>query len=88
LIIDLTEDPKDSTPCHRGMSSTMFINGLTCDRQMMETAKMLHKARIDTENVVLFKMEYYSAIKNKIILGEVTQTNKDMHGLCSLISVY
>jgi hypothetical protein len=38
-------------------------------------------------------MEYYSAIKNKdkwmelenIILSEVTQTQKDMHGMYSLI---
>ena len=44
-------------------------------------------------------MEYYWAIKNKdimnfagklenIILGEVTQTPKDMHGMSSLISGY
>ena len=47
-------------------------------------------------------MEYYSAIKNKdilsfahkwmelenIILSEVIQTQKDMHGMYSLISVY
>ena len=45
-------------------------------------------------------MEYYSAIKNEdilsfvgigmelenIILSEVTQTQQDMHGMCSLIS--
>ena len=47
-------------------------------------------------------MEYYSAIKNEdiqsfagkwmelenIILSEVTQTQKDMHGMYSLISGY
>jgi hypothetical protein len=47
-------------------------------------------------------MEYYSAIKNKdilifagkwmelknIILSEVTQTQKDMHGMYSLINGY
>jgi hypothetical protein len=47
-------------------------------------------------------MEYYSAIKNEdilsfagkrmelenIILSEVTQTQKDMHGIYSLISRY
>ena len=47
-------------------------------------------------------MEYLSAIKNKdimnvegkwmelenIILSEVTQTEKDKHGMCSLISGY
>ena len=57
---------------------------------------------MDTENVFIYTMEYYSAIKNKdflsfagkrmelenIILSEVTQTQKDMHGMYSLISGY
>ena len=47
----------------------------------------------------IYKIEYYSAIKNKniinfagkwmelenIIPSEVTQTQKDIHGMCSLI---
>ena len=50
----------------------------------------------------IYTMEYYSAIKNEdilsfagkwmelenIILSEVTQTQKDMHGMYSLISRY
>jgi hypothetical protein len=50
----------------------------------------------------MYTMKYYSAIKNKdiltfagkwtdlenIILSEVVQTQKDMHGMCSLISGY
>jgi hypothetical protein len=49
----------------------------------------------------IYTMEYYSAIKNNIlsfagkwmeleniILSEVTQTQKDMHGMYSLISGY
>ena len=50
----------------------------------------------------IYTMEYYSAIKNKdimkfagkwmelenIILSEVTQPPKDMHGTCSLVSGY
>ena len=50
----------------------------------------------------IYTMEYYSAIKNNdimkfagqwmelenIILSEVTQTQKDKHGMCSLISGY
>jgi hypothetical protein len=50
----------------------------------------------------IYTMEYYSAIKNKdilsfagkwmelenIILSEVTQTQKHMHGMFSLISGY
>jgi hypothetical protein len=57
---------------------------------------------MDTENMVYIHMEYYSAIKNEdimssagkwmelenIILSEVTQTQKDIHGMYSLISEY
>jgi hypothetical protein len=58
---------------------------------------------MDTENMVFFYIvEYYSAIKNKgilsfagksmelenIILHKVTQTQKDMPGVYSLVSEY
>jgi len=57
---------------------------------------------MDTENVVHLTMEYYSAIKNNdfmkflgkwlelenIILSEVTQSQKNTHGMHSLISGY
>ena len=57
---------------------------------------------MDTENMVHFIMEYYSAIKNNelmkflgkwmelenIILSEVTQSQKNTHGMHSLISGY
>jgi hypothetical protein len=57
---------------------------------------------MDKENVVIHTMEYYSVIKNKdimnsagkwmdlesIILSEVTQSQKDMHSMYSLISGY
>jgi hypothetical protein len=50
----------------------------------------------------IYTIEYYLVIKNKdimnfagkwmelenIILSEVTKTQKDMHGMCSLISGY
>ena len=47
----------------------------------------------------IYTMEYYSAIKNEdnlsfagkwmeLILSEVTQNQKDMHGMYSLISGY
>jgi hypothetical protein len=58
--------------------------------------------RMDTENVVHLRMEYYTAIKNNeyvkflckwlnlkdIILGEVTQSQKSTHDMHSLISGY
>jgi hypothetical protein len=60
---------------------------------------MLLNGRTDTDNVVFYTMEYYSAIKNEftdfiskwmelenIILREVSQTQNDKHGMYSLIS--
>jgi hypothetical protein len=55
---------------------------------------------MDTESVVFYTMEYYSAIKNNefmkfvgkwvelenIILCEVTQSQKNIHGMPSLVS--
>jgi hypothetical protein len=60
---------------------------------------MFLNRRMDTENVV---MEYYSAIKNNefmkllgkwmelenIILSEITQSQKNTHGMHSLIGGY
>jgi hypothetical protein len=57
---------------------------------------------MDTENVAIYTMANYSAINNKdamnfagkstdlrnIILSEVTQTQKNVHGMYSLISGY
>ena len=75
-------------------------NDLICDRQKLETTQMSHNRRMDTENIVICTMEYYSAIKNEdilsfagkwmelenIVLSEVTQTQKDKYGMYSLIS--
>jgi hypothetical protein len=77
-------------------------SGLICDSQKLETTQMSQDSRKDTENVVHLNMKYYSAIKNEdiisfagkwmelenIILSEVTQTQKDMHCMYSLISGY
>jgi hypothetical protein len=63
---------------------------------------MSQDRRIDTENVVHLYNGIFLAIKDKdtltfsrkwmelenTILGEVTQTQKDMHGMYSLISGY
>ena len=57
---------------------------------------------MDTENVVIYTMDYYSTIKKNesikftgkwmelenIILNEVTQPQKNTHGMYSLISGY
>jgi hypothetical protein len=57
---------------------------------------------MDTENVVIYTMEYYSAIKSNefmkflgkwmvledIILSEITQSQKNTHDMHSLVSGY
>jgi hypothetical protein len=68
----------------------------------MEKTQMSLNRGIDTENVVIYTMEYYSAITNNDfmkfvgiwmelennILNEVTQSQKNTHGMYSLISRY
>jgi hypothetical protein len=70
--------------------------------QKLETTQMSLNRGMDTENVYIYTMEYYSAIKNNdfmkfaskgmelenIILNEVTQLPKNAHGMHSLISGY
>ena len=76
----------------------MFLyvhSSFICDNQKLETTQMSHDRRMDTENVVVYTMEYYSAIKNKDILNfaakrmelenllsEVTQTQRT-NTICS-----
>jgi hypothetical protein len=94
--IYLTTQLYHSWEYHRGMCSTMFIAALFLISRCPTTEEWIQKMWF------IYTMEYYSAIKNKdilsfagkwmelenIILSEVTQTQKDMHGMHSLISVY
>ena len=75
---------------------------LVCDNQRLETNQIPHNGRTDTEIWFIFTMEYYSSIENNdimsfagkwielanCILSEVTQTQKDMHSVYSLINRY
>ena len=77
-------------------------NGLICDSQKLETTHMSHDKKWIQKLWFIYTMEYYSAIKNEdilsflgkwmeldiIILSEVIQTQKYMHGIYSLISGY
>jgi hypothetical protein len=77
--------------------SSLIYNSLELER-----SKMSLNREMDTENVVHLHKEYYSAIKNNdfmkflgkwmelenIILSEVTQSQKNTHGMHSLISGY
>jgi hypothetical protein len=95
--------PKDASPCHRSTCSTQVHSSLVCviarrwkQPRCPRTEEWIQKMRF------ISTMEYYSAIKNEDILSlagkwmeleniiprEVTQTQKDMHGMYSLISEY
>ena len=70
--------------------------------QKLERTQMSLKRGMNTENVAIYIMEYYSVIKNNefmkflgkwmelenIILSEITQSQKNTHGMHSLISGY
>jgi hypothetical protein len=70
--------------------------------QKLERTQMSFNGVMDTENVVKYTMEYYSAIKSNdfmkflgkwmelenIILSEITQSQKNTFGMHSLISGY
>jgi hypothetical protein len=91
--------PKDNPPCHRDTCSTMFLAALLW---LLETTQASHNGRIDTENVVHLhnrlllsyqEWRYHDFVGKwmeleNIILSEVTQTQKDMHGMYSIISGY
>jgi len=77
-------------------------SSLIYNSQKLGRTQMPFSRGMDTENVVHYTMEYYSAIKNNgfmkfigkwtelenIILSEITQSQKSTHGMHSLISRY
>jgi hypothetical protein len=94
--------PKDVAPCHRGTCSTMFVVTLLVIPRSWKQSRCSRAEEWMQKMWYIYTMEYYSAIKNKdilcflgkwmelenIILREVTQTQKDMHGMYSLIRGY
>ena len=94
--------PKDAPTCHRGTSSTMFIVALFVIARSWKQPRCPSTEEWIQKMWFIYTMEYYSAIKNEdilsfagkwmelenIILSEVTQTQKDMHGMYSLRSGY
>jgi hypothetical protein len=94
--------PKDAPPCQRGTFSTAFIVALFVIARSWKQPRCPTTEEWIKKIWFIYTMGYYSAIKNKdilsfadkwmelehIILSEVTQTQKDMHGIYSLISGY
>ena len=94
--------PKDAPPCHRAICSIMFIAALFVIARSWKQPRGSTTEEWIQKMWFIYTIEYYSAIKKEdiltfagkwmelenIILSEVTQTQKDMHGMYSLISRY
>ena len=77
-------------------------SSLIYNSQKLERTQMTLNRGMDTKNVVIYTMDYYSAIKKNefmkflgkwldlegIILNEVTQSQKNSQDMYSLISGY
>jgi hypothetical protein len=94
--------PKGCPTMSQGMCSTMFIVGKFVVARSWKQPRCSTTEEWIQKMLFIYIMEYYSAIKNEgimsfagkwvklanIILSEVTQSQKDMHGIYSLISRY
>jgi hypothetical protein len=93
--------PKDVPTYNKDTCSTMFLATLFVITRSWKQHRCSSSEEW-IQKMFIYTMEYYSAIKNEniiefackwkelenIILSEVTQTQKDMHGFYSLISGY
>jgi hypothetical protein len=93
--------PKDAAPCHRGTCSTMFIPVLFVIGRRFKQPRCPTTEEWIQKMWFIYTMEHYSAIKNKDIpsfsgkwmdlenniLSEVTQSQKDMHGILVRVSI-
>jgi hypothetical protein len=93
--------PKDAPPSHKCTCSTMFIADLFVIARNSEQPRCPSTEEWMQKMWYIYTMEYYSAFKKKDIMNftgkwiklenipsEATQTQKDMHGMYSLISRY
>ena len=94
--------PKDAPTYKKDMCSTMFIAALFIIARSWKEPRCPSTEEWIQKMWYIYTMEYYSAIKNNdfmkfvgkwlelenIILSELTQSQKDIHGMHSLISGY
>ena len=94
--------PEDSSACNKDTCSTMFIAALFVIARSWKEPRCTSTEEWIQKMWYIYTMEYYSAIRNielmkllekwmereKIILSEVTQSQKINHGMHSLISGY
>ena len=94
--------PKDALTYNKVTCSTMFITTLFIIARSWKALRCPSMEEWIQKMKYIYTMEYYSAIKNNefmkfvgkwfdlenIILSEVTQSQKNIHGMQSLISGY
>ena len=93
--------PEDSQTCNKDTCSTMFIAALFIIARSWKEPRCPSKEEWIQKMWYIYTMEYYSAIRNneftkflgkwfdlENILSEVTQSQKNTHGMQSLISGY
>ena len=94
--------PEDAPTCNKDTCSTIFIAALFIIARSWKEPRCPSTEEWIQKMWYIYTMEYYSAIKNNefmkflgkcielenIILSEVTQSQKNTHGMHSLISGY
>ena len=94
--------PEDSPACNKDTCSIMFIAALFIIARSWKEPRCPSKEEWIQKMWYIYTMEYFSAIRNNeftkflvkwfdlenIILSEVTQSQKNTHGMQSLISGY
>jgi hypothetical protein len=94
--------PEDAPTCNKDTCSTMFVAALFIIARSWKEPRCPSTEEWIQKMWYNYTMEYYSAIKNNeimkflvkwmelenIILSEVTPSQKNTHGVCSLISIY
>jgi hypothetical protein len=94
--------PEDAPTYNKDLCSTMFIAALFIIARSWKQPRCLSKEECIQKMWYIYTMDYYSAIKNddfknfvgkqmeleNIIQSEVSQTQKDILGIYSLISGY
>ena len=94
--------PKDSLACNKDTCSIMFIAALFIIARSWKEPRCPSQEEWIQKMWYIYTMEYYSAIRNNeftkflgkwldlenIILSEVTQSQKNTHGMQSLINGY
>jgi hypothetical protein len=94
--------PEDAPTCNKDTCSTMFIAALFTIAKSWKEPRCPSTEEWLQKTWYIYKMEYYTAMKNNefmkffgkwmdledIILSEVTQSQKNTHGMHSLVNEY